>query len=122
VVPASNAEIVSDLLDRFAGGDLEGPFAHYADEVEFDARHFPDGRVYRGHAGIRAFFRSFFGAVSDYRLEVHGIVEAGDEVVVFARETGRGRGSGALFDVSCAQIYTVRGGKIVRWRMKPSRI
>ena len=110
-------EIVRSVLDRFAGGDLEGPFEHYAPEVEFDARHFPDGRVYTGHAGVRAFLRAFFDAVADYRLEVRGIAELGDQVVVFVRETGRGRGSGAAFDISCAQVWTLRDGEIVGWRV-----
>ncbi len=121
MVPASNGEIVESLLEQFLGGDPEGPFDHYADGVEFDARHLPDGRVYRGHDGVRSFLRSFFDVVADYRLEVHGVVEVADDVVVFARETGRGRASGAGFDVACAQIYTLRDGKIVRWRMKPGR-
>jgi ketosteroid isomerase-like protein len=113
----SNSEIVRSLLERFVAGDLEGPFEHYSPEIEFDARHFPDGRVYRGHAGVREFMRAFFEIVGDYRLEVRGIAEAGDEVVVYARESGRGRGSGAAFDVACAQIYTLRDGRVVRWRV-----
>jgi ketosteroid isomerase-like protein len=113
----SNSEIVRSLLERFVGGDLEGPFEHYSPEIEFDARHFPDGRVYRGHDGVREFMRSFFETVSDYRLEVRGIADAGDEVVVYARESGRGRGSGAAFDVTCAQVYTLRDGRVVGWRV-----
>ena len=114
---AANVAIVRRLLDRLIAGDLEAPFEHYAAEIEFDATHFPDGRVYHGHAGVRAFFRSFFAAVGDYVLEVHGIAELGPQVVVFTREAGRGRASGAAFDVTCAQIYTLRDGKVVRWRV-----
>jgi len=117
-VSTANVEIVRALLERFIEGDREGPFDNYAEGVEFDARHFPDGRVYRGHDGIRAFFRSFFAAFADYELTVEAIFDAGDEVVVLARESGRGRQSGAAFEEVYAQVYTLRDGKVVRWRVR----
>ena len=110
-------EIVRSLLDSFVAGDLEAPFNHYADEIEFDGRHFPDGRVYRGHDGVRAFFRSFFAAFSEFELEIEAMFASGDEVVVLSRERARGRTSGAWLHLCCAQVYTLRDGKVVGWRV-----
>ena len=115
---SGDTEVVGALLERFIDGDSDGALAYYAAEVEFDARHFPDGQIYHGHDGVRAFMRSLRAAITDYELAVEGIFKTDDEVVVLATERGRGRASGAIFEVACAQRYTVRDGRVVRWRVR----
>jgi ketosteroid isomerase-like protein len=44
-------------------------------------------------------------------------IEAGDQVVTLVRQVGRGRLSGAEVEQRFAQLWTVRGGKIVRMEM-----
>jgi ketosteroid isomerase-like protein len=48
-----------------------------------------------------------------WNVEVERVVDAGDQVVVFTRETGRSV-TGVDMDQHHAELYWVRGGRIVR--------
>jgi ketosteroid isomerase-like protein len=75
-----------------------------------------DGRIYRGHAGVRESWERWLEDFDAYGFEVERITDHGDRVLVVAIE--RGRGSASEADVS-ARIYTVctfRAGKILRYQ------
>jgi ketosteroid isomerase-like protein len=75
-----------------------------------------DGRVYRGHEGVRESFEQWLEQWEEYQAEVEDIVDCGDAVFVVSRESGRGRSSGA--DVSARNfiVLTFRNGKILRYQ------
>jgi ketosteroid isomerase-like protein len=52
----------------------------------------------------------------DYRMVAEEFIDAGDDqVLVFAREGGRGKGSGAEVETHpTAHLYRIRAGKAVR--------
>jgi ketosteroid isomerase-like protein len=84
-------------------------------------RHFPDGRVYHGHDGVREAFRRWLGTWEDYHQERGEAIDAGDEVVVPVREHGRGKGSGIEMERHTFGVWTLRDGKAVRIRFYPTR-
>jgi ketosteroid isomerase-like protein len=68
-----------------------------------------------GPEAIVEFMRHWIGAFADYRYEVERITDLGPGVVLgVARETARGRGSGAPVSRTFAVLYAVIEGKIVR--------
>ena len=44
-------------------------------------------------------------------------IDAGERVVVVGRMHARGKGSGVEVDRSFASIWTIRGGRVVRWEL-----
>jgi ketosteroid isomerase-like protein len=94
-VPTSNAEVVWGSFEAFRAGDYERAMQALAPDVEYDLSHFPEGKVYHGHEGVREAFRLWLGAWDDYRQEIGEVTPAGDKVLVVGREIGRGKGSGA---------------------------
>jgi ketosteroid isomerase-like protein len=55
---------------------------------------------------------------TDYKMEVSRYIDAGgDEVVILARESGRGRTTGASVERELGEILTVRDGKLIRLLM-----
>ena len=58
--------------------------------------------------------RRWLGAWAEYTMEVDEYVEAGDSVVIFFRESGRGKGSGVRIEQSVAGVWTLRDGQVVR--------
>ena len=56
-------------------------------------------------------------AWDDYRFEPNEVIEAGDNIVVVGRETGRERGTDKRIDHEIAAVWTVRNGKAVRYRL-----
>jgi ketosteroid isomerase-like protein len=87
-------------------------------EIEwFGPREFPDlAEPQHGHEGVRRYIETIAEALEDYRMVPEQFIDAGgDRVLVFSREGGRGRGSGAeVFTQPTAHLWTIRDGKAVR--------
>jgi ketosteroid isomerase-like protein len=111
-----NVEIVRRCGEAFDAGDYEAAFEALDPDIAYDLSHFPDGRVYRGHDGVREAFRIWMGTWEDYRQERDEIVDAGDEVIVAVRESGRGKGSGLALERRTFGVWTLRDGRAVRIR------
>ena len=102
---------------RLSRTDPESFFAVCDPDIEWDISGFmPDGQVYRGHEGVREFWRSWTGTWEGFDFEVVEAVDAGDEVVANVHQVGRGKGSGAPVELDFGQLWTVRDGRIVRFR------
>ena len=111
-----NVEVVRRSLDAFLAGDRAAALAAYHPEVVFDATLRPEGAVYRGPDGVDQAMRVWIGTWEDWRLEIQELTDAGDHVLVAAREFGRGKGSGVEIDQMTYVVFTVRDGMIVRWK------
>jgi ketosteroid isomerase-like protein len=109
-----NVEVVRHVLDRWTSGDLS--LDTFAEDVVWDSTSFPDGRIVEGHAGMKEFMRRWLGTWDHYRIHVDEILEAGEHVVALTHESGRGRGSNAAVELRGALVFTVAGGKIVRFK------
>jgi ketosteroid isomerase-like protein len=112
-----NVEVVRRSLDAFERGDFDAAMEALDPRIEYDLTHFPDGKVYLGHDGVREAFRIWLGTWEDYRQEIDEVIDLGeDEVVVVLREFGRGKGSGIEVERPTAGVWTLRDGKAVRIR------
>jgi ketosteroid isomerase-like protein len=118
-----NVEIVRQLLEAFARRDHERAFDFYDLDIEWDATRIaetiPDlAGVYRGHAGVRTYWRRWLSAWSDLDFEVEDILDGGDEIVALIRNQHQwGRHSGIAVEMPpYALVFTIRDGKVVRWR------
>jgi ketosteroid isomerase-like protein len=65
---------------------------------------------------VRRYLEKVNEAIEDYRMIPEEFIDAGaDRVLVFSREGGRGRGSGAEVQTHpTAHLWTIRDGKAVR--------
>jgi len=87
-------------------------------EIEWRGpREFPDlAEPHHGHDGVRRYMEKLSEALDDYTMVPEEFVDAGtDQVLVFSREGGRGRDSGAEVQTHpTAHVWTIRDGKAVR--------
>ena len=111
-----NVGIVRACLQAFQRGDYETAIEAFDPEIEYDLRVFPDGKVYRGHDGVREAFRIWLGTWENYRQERGELIEVGGEVIVPTREYGRGKGSGLELDRLTYGVWTLRAGNVGRIR------
>ena len=86
------------------------------EEVELDLGPVPDSPVIRGKDAAIRWSRRWWGAWEGYTLEAAEVIDASDRVVVVHDERGRGRGSGVRLERRWAVIFTLRAGKVVRFR------
>jgi ketosteroid isomerase-like protein len=75
-----------------------------------------DGRVYRGHEGVRDSWERWLDNFEDYGFEVERISDHGDRVLVVAGEHGRGSSSSAPVTSRIYTVFTFRAGKILRYQ------
>ena len=111
-----NVEIVRRGYEAFATGRID--FEFLDDEIEWRGpREFPDlAEPHFGHDGVRQYMAKLSDAFENYRMMAEEFIDVGDDrVLVFAREGGRGKGSGAEVQTNpTAHLYTMRDGKAVR--------
>jgi ketosteroid isomerase-like protein len=122
-VSQENVEIVTELLEAFARRDHERAFELYDTDIEWDATGGaeinPDiAGVYHGHDGVRTYWRHWLSAWRDLEFELQDVLDAGDEVVALIRNQRQwGRRSGIETEVPpWGIVFTIRSGKVVRWR------
>ncbi len=75
-----------------------------------------DARVYRGHDGVLKSFEQWLDQWDEYGTEADQFIDCGDDVLVVAREHGRGARSGATVSSRIFVVVTFRNGKLLRYR------
>jgi ketosteroid isomerase-like protein len=118
-----NVEVVRQLIEHWEQGDWRWGRDVFDDECEavFSASWFPEADHYHvGAAALRA-WTHFTDAFESFEIQLKRIIDAGDQVVVVTRIGARGRASGADVDALTGGIFTLRGGKIVRYVLTDAR-
>ena len=116
-----NVELVRHLLEMFANRDHEAVFEFYDPEIEWivgpGMADDLEG-VYRGHDGVRTYWRRWLEAWNDLDFELQDVMDAGDEVVALIRNQRQwGRRSRIVTEMPpYGLVFTIRDGKVVRWR------
>jgi ketosteroid isomerase-like protein len=118
-VSRENVEIVRGLYEAFARRDNESPFEVFDEEIEWEVREFAAtgiGSSYRGHEGVRTFWRRWLEAWSELDFDYELADLGGDRVAgLITRQRNHGRGSGIWVEQEpYAQIWTLLRGKVVR--------
>ena len=118
-VGAGNLERLQECYRAIARGDFTVMAAIMADDVVMELTGPPlvpvAGR-WLGRDQVEAASRANFARLADQRAELLAMAAIEDDVVMFAREQGRVRANGAVYDVLWSQQYTFRGEQIVRIR------
>ena len=118
-----NVEVVRIFFDARNRRDIDALLACLSADAQFDlseSRSPYRGR-YVGHQQVRGVFEDIFEAWENFELSLEDPVEAGDQVVVSVLVRASGRGSGVQLQGQGANVFTVRNGKIVGFRLFQSR-
>jgi len=110
-----NVEVVRRGLEALSSGDIER-ILEFVDP-EFEGQVPPElstePDTYRGHAGIRHYFQSFWDDMEDIRFQAERLWDAGDSVVVDTRMTARGKQTAIPVEQRFGQIWTLRDGRAI---------
>ena len=103
--------------DAFNRRDLEGFLALNDPEVEFTPyeRAIEGLGPYRGHDGIRAWWKETLEILPDLRVELEDVRGVGDLTLVRGRLRGHGAGSGAAFERTYWGVFRWRNKRTVWW-------
>jgi uncharacterized protein len=71
--------------------------------------------VHRGADGFREFVASWLESFDEFHIRPELVIQEGDQIVVIANQTVRGRGSGIELETQVVHVWTVRDGRALRW-------
>src|SRR4051812_881428 len=104
-------------------GLTTGASGKVAPDAEFDfTAAYPDRPVMRGVEELRRFRDSGPWGGSPIHFEAERFFDIdGERVLVFARVSATGQGSGAQVEIRAAHEFTIRDGLVVRFKVYGSR-
>ena len=114
-----NVEFIRRLYEAVntAGLGAAVDFAHPEIEV-VPPPIWPEASGVKGLESVQEWARQWMETFDSFRAEPKRYLEAGGErVVVYVRDTGRIKGSGAEIDAQLVHVWTLRDGKIIRWEI-----
>jgi ketosteroid isomerase-like protein len=117
-----NVELVRRAYDAFRRKDVEALVALHEPTCEISPLivRVEGGTPYRGHEGVRAFWKDVHAAFDDWLPEPEEISDYGDTLIVRMHFRGRGRDSGVTIDQTVWQVITVQHGLSVWWAIYTS--
>jgi len=114
-----NVEIVRRIYDvvNVSGLAAVGDFLR-ADVELVPPPDWPEGGTVKGREQVREMARQWMETFEEFRVEPERYLDAGTEtVVVYVRDRGRIRGTDTEIATRLIHIWTLSGGKVVRWQL-----
>jgi ketosteroid isomerase-like protein len=111
-------ELVRRGLEAFNSGDIDRilSFTGADFEIEVPAGLSAEPDTYRGQAGVRRYFESFDEAMDEVHFHAERFWDAGETVVLDTRVTARGKQTAIPVEQRVVQLWTIRGGRVIRIR------
>jgi uncharacterized protein len=111
-----NADALKPVYEEWGQGNFRPRFEVYARDMEWGySEEFLEIAGVSAESGDTSDrLRRWLSSWRDWRVIAEDFLTSGDTVVVMARYTGVGRGSGLPLDVEGAHVWTFRDGEAVR--------
>lgn len=117
---SSDVEIVRAAFEAFGRGDPEAVLEFCDPEIVVRD---PErtGVTFHGFDGLLRFWSEWFENWEEYRVEPREFEEHGDEILVSAEQIGRGALSGVEVRDDLFNVFRLRRGKVVEYRVYGGR-
>jgi ketosteroid isomerase-like protein len=111
----TNKEIIQELYQNFARGDVPAVTAKFDDNITWtEADGFPLAGTYTGpQAVVENVFMRLGEFSSDWAVVVDRLVADGDTVIADGKYTWNHKESGQPCEVRMAHVWTLAGGKAI---------
>ena len=121
-VPTANVETLRRGYEALNSGDLSVVHELLDPDLEWqEDPASPEAGTHQGRDSFERFLRSWLESFDDFRIEPEEIIEEDDRLIALVHQSGKGRASGVVVEVRIAHVWTVEGGRAVRWKSYPSR-
>jgi uncharacterized protein len=121
--PASkeNADLLRRFYESFNQGDLDTVLELCTEDVEV----YKDPEVVemvaaftpRGQERVAQYLRGWLESWSDYQARPQEFLQSGDEVAALTQNRARGKNSQFEIEGEMADVFTIRDGRIARFRL-----
>jgi len=118
VMTSSNVQIIEQLYESFARGDIARVLGAMDPQVEWTSA---EGSIYPGtFVGPDAVLNNVFARLGSewegFQAAATEFLDAGETVVALGRYSGMYRETGRSMSAAFAHVWTMREGRIVRYR------
>ena len=111
-----NVEIVRNGVEAWMSGDEAAAFGFWDEKIEWIAPpEDPDQPVVVGNVAAAEALARWMSTWDEYRYELEGLIDAGDDVIQAGRQVMAARGAEVSSDIFF--VWTIRDGRAVRLRM-----
>jgi uncharacterized protein len=114
-----NVKVIQDAYAAFGSGNIDALLGYMAEDVDwqtFGPMEIPTMGPRRGRAEVGWFFKQVAATWDFDRFEPRQFIAQGDLVVSLGIYNGKARSTGRPFASEFAHVFTVKGGKIARFR------
>src|SRR5262245_5578637 len=111
-----NVELVHRAFEAFNKRDLETMLALSDEEIVVESRLTAMEGGYRGHQGVRRWWKNTLDVLPDYEIEAEEVRDFGDFTLARLRARAHGAGSAAPLEEVIWHIARWRGGRNTWWR------
>ena len=113
-----NVEVVR-ALEALMRGDVADELLDLVDPsvVGTPLPDLPDLQTFHGHEGLLQAIDEWRGSWDEYSIEVRHTRDFDDHLLLSCVQRGRGKGSGVQMEAETYFLFTLRGGKLVRWQV-----
>ncbi len=116
-----NVELYRQGIDAFNRRDLEAFLALADPDVIGTSRVLAiEGGSYRGHEGVREWWKTLLDVFPDFTIEVVSVRDAGQRTVAALRNRAHGEASVGALEELVWQVSEWRDGRVVRWEIHAS--
>jgi ketosteroid isomerase-like protein len=110
-----NVETLRRIYASWEAGDFTVGLSNFERNVTLVIdRATLDGGVFVGADGVRRYMTSFLQAWESLTISAESFKDVGDTVLVEVKQTGIGQDSRVPVDHNYFQLWTFRGGKVIR--------
>jgi ketosteroid isomerase-like protein len=115
-VSEANVETLRRIFERWGEGDFSAGFELYDPHVVLVLRpEFPESGPHYGRDAIRSYMREdFLRDFAEPTISGEEFIDAGDSVIVQVDQRATGPRSGAPVSMRYYQVWTFRGGSVIR--------
>ena len=114
-----NTKIAQQAYENFKSGDIQALLSLLSDDVEWQLPNMdnvPFSGTRRGREQVSEFFASLDRTQEALEFEPKEFIAQGDTVVALGRYRWRVKPTGREFEGDWAHVFTLRDGRIVRFR------
>jgi ketosteroid isomerase-like protein len=122
-MPLSNTEVVRAVVSAINRADFAAAMDLCTEDAVFDwSRRALDAEVFKGRDQFARFFEGISEIFDEIELPTDDITDLGDGVVLLVGPARfKGHVSGVHVEATAANLWTVRDGKVTRFRFYQTR-
>jgi ketosteroid isomerase-like protein len=114
-----NIKVVQDAYAAFGRNDVPGLLNHMTEDIDwhmFGPQELPTGGPRKGKPEVSRFFKEVGETWNFEKFEPRQFIAQGDMVVALGFYSGTAKSNGRTFGSEFAHVFTVRNGKVVKFR------